>query len=188
MIFLTQNQSSEISDELKLWAQSQLGSEVHPSRMQSFLLSRLALKLALSHHIGGEVQARELYLNHFHECQRFPGIYASLSHTKDAAVAWVQDKRGFGIDLERRDREIKNSVWERIHNPKDSQNLDKVESWCLKEAIFKALFNAGHISGPIPFKDIHLQDNGNWSCQEFLGEYLLSRQDQKWQIAQAWLS
>ncbi len=186
VIFLKHLMLNTATPELTHWAQSQLPTGTHQARQDSFLLSRIALKIALEkNHISPAPS--HLTLAHHHELTSYPQIYASLSHTKDAAVAWVRNQKGFGIDIERLDRVIKEAVWERVHNPQDSKNLTRLELWCLKEAVFKTLSNANLISGPIPFADIQFSENGEWTWHQVKGHYRSTIFEQEWQCAQAWL-
>lgn len=188
IIFLRQDKIPKVTPEILHWIESQLPPEAHPERAQSFLLSRLALKMALESVLKHEISIKDIRLDHHHFLNSFPGLHASLSHTKDAAVAWVRNHKGHGIDLERLDRPIKESIWERIHHPQDDKGLTRLELWCLKEAAFKALYNAGHIHGPIPFAEIVFRKDGIWQWKSVTGHYQTSLQDQEWQLAQAWFN
>jgi 4'-phosphopantetheinyl transferase EntD len=188
MIFLNQGQTLKTTPEMVHWVETMLPADVHPERAQSFLLSRLALQEALQTLLARKIAPTELGLVHHHALHSFPDCFATLSHTKDAAVAWVRKQRGHGIDLERLDRPLKESIWERIHHPDDDKNLTRLELWCLKEAAFKALFNGQHIHGPVAFKDIQFKKDGHWQWRSVSGHYLTSIEDGQWQVARAWFN
>ncbi|MFY7992225.1 MAG: 4'-phosphopantetheinyl transferase family protein [Bacteriovoracaceae bacterium] len=185
-VFLSQNKLTGVTPEMVHWVESVLPQETHPERAQSFLLSRLALKQALESVMGHVVPLEKLTLTHHHQLRFYPDYFVSLSHTKEAAMAWVRTTRGHGIDLERADRVLKDSILERIRHTDDNSALSPIELWCLKEAAFKALFNAGHISGPIAFKEIRFEQEGKWQWREISGHSLISLEDEQWQVAKAW--
>ena len=61
--------------------------------------------------------------------------------------------RSVGIDIEREDRVVKDSIRERIAH-KDDANFRNIEQWCLKEAAFKALMNTEQFEKPVEFSSI----------------------------------
>ena len=188
VVFLGQNQIKAMPEEFISWAKSSLPKDVHPQRLESFLLSRLALKDAVETQLGHSVPFKKLTLKNFHELDSIPNMHVSLSHTKDAAIAWVRPRAGFGIDLERLDREVKDHIWERILSKGDGPTFSRVELWCLKEAGFKTLYNQGLISGPIAFQEIDFNSDGTWRWKNIQGEYTLATELSQWQVAKTWIN
>lgn len=186
VVFLKNGQLPPLTPEMIQWVENALPEQTHPERAQSFLLSRFALKMAMEKVLGREVFPDELGLKNHHQIEAYPKLFVSLSHTKDAACAWVREQSGHGIDLERLDRPLKDAIWERVHHSEDEASLSRIELWCLKEAAFKALFNAHHINGPIAFKEIQFKKDGVWHWKAVTGHYLTSIEDNQWQLARAW--
>ncbi len=178
--FQKQQNDLSLSQDLLDWAKNQLPEKSHPARVQGFLLSRLALQTVLS------AELHELELIDHHKLPARPNTFVSLSHTKDAAIVWVRDQKGHGIDIERIDRVLKDSIWERISNSSDDQSLSRIELWCLKEAAFKSLSNSGHIQGPIPFNEIILKNNKEWNWKTVSGQCQTYIEQVHWQVAKAW--
>lgn len=149
--------------EWDLLVRSSLGEDVHPDRINGFLLSREALKEALS---VSQIYPSplELFLTHSSRIQKFPQFTISLSHTPECGAAYIADRKYFrslGIDIEREDRVVKESIAQRISHPDDA-GLRNIEVWCLKEAVFKTLMNTELFLKPIEFSSICIHQN-EWS-------------------------
>lgn len=155
---LTKNLTNPLDPEWDELARLALGTAVHPDRKMGFLLSREALKMALKS-FGFDSPIRDLKLSHFHQLLLSPELTISLSHTKECGAALIGDRKDFhslGIDLEHEERQVKDSILERIAHPDDDDSLRKIEMWCLKEACFKALMNTGKFGAPVEFSSIHV--------------------------------
>lgn len=163
------------SPEWEMLSLSTLGADVHSDRKMGFLLSREALKSALSNR-GFSPSISQLTLVNYHEVVGFPQLTISLSHTKECGAAVIAERKNFrslGIDIEEETRIVKDSIRERISHPSDI-NLRNIEIWCIKEAVFKALMNTDLFPKPIEFSSIQIQ-NGIWthSPSQLSGEWLL---------------
>jgi|SRR5690606_32599672 len=135
-----------------------LGSDVHPNRVEGFLLSREALREAFLT-FGRELPPHLLKLENYHQIKSFPEFTLSLSHSRDLGAAVLADRKEYlslGIDIENENREVKDSIWSRVSHPQDV-SLRKIELWCLKEAAFKALMNTDSFPAPIEFSSIEIQ-------------------------------
>lgn len=136
-----------------------LGDDVHPHRQRGFILSRMALRDALSD-VGESAIPQDLILEGYSKLKSFPSLTVSLSHTKDIGAALIADKqtyRSVGIDIEQEARLVKDLVAQRIAHPKDLK-LRNIEIWCLKEAVFKALMNSGEFEQTVKFSSIQIKE------------------------------
>lgn len=114
--------------------------DVHANRRQEWALARAALSLAFSKH-GVSLRPEHCVFKGHHELTQFPQWRFSLSHTKDAAAAWLAPTntvRGLGLDIEYKDRKVSASVKARLAHPEDMP-LPTLELWSLKEAAYKAI-------------------------------------------------
>jgi 4'-phosphopantetheinyl transferase EntD len=154
-----------------------LGEKVHPDRKKGFLLSRQALEQCLQE-FGEDPKIPDLELQHHSLLPALPHFTLSLSHSKDCGVALVARReiyRSVGVDIEEKNRVVKDMVRERILHPMD-EKLKNIELWCLKEAVFKAIMNALPHENPIEFSSIEIQNmkwlhsdsglQGDWVLQE----------------------
>lgn len=155
--------SNPKNPEWELLIKLTLGDEVHSDRKTGFLLSREALMMALKE-AQIEVDIKDLKLDGYSTLLRFPQLTISLSHTKECGAALIADRQTFrsvGIDVEHEARVVKDSIAERVSNPRDT-SLRNIELWCLKEAVFKTLMNSGDFEKPIEFSSIEI-GNQTWS-------------------------
>lgn len=157
---------------------TELGESVHAKRKQGFQLAREALRLALRER-GIEAPIEELKLNRFDSLVHFPDFTLSLSHTPKLGAAILGARnlyRSLGIDIEDKNRQVKEMIIERIAHPEDL-GLRNLELWCLKEAAFKAAMNTGLFDKPIEFSSLRIQDQtwshspsnltGEWRLEEY---------------------
>jgi 4'-phosphopantetheinyl transferase EntD len=140
-----------------------LGEGVHSDRKNGFLLARQALQNCLAE-VGVKVSPARLNLRNFHQLENVEQFTLSLSHTSECGAAMIADRKFFrsvGIDIEREDRVVKDSIRERITH-KDDTNFRNIEIWCLKEAVFKALMNTEKFEKPLEFSSICIGKD-SWS-------------------------
>ena len=81
-----------------------------------------------------------------HKVELFPEMTFSLAHTKEmvlAICAPIKDFIGLGCDLELKTRKFPARAESHFMNNKDNTSYGKLTTWCIKEACFKALSNAG---------------------------------------------
>ncbi|GEM_PF-1337269 len=178
---ITKNLTNPLDPEWDELTLACLGEQVHKNRKMGFLLSREALKMAFMEQ-GVELQIKDLKLQEFHLLHHLPEFTFSLTHTKDFGAALIAKRKDFlsvGIDVENESRTVKDSVLNRIAHPEDLTNLRKIEVWCLKEAVYKALMNSGKFSSSIGFTSIQLKQN-RWdhSPSGLSGEWSLQRVDE----------
>lgn len=133
---------------------------VHPQRKKKFLLSRESLRICLLK-AGITIPIKDLILKNFNALEKFPELTISLSDSLDFGAALIASRSDFvsvGIDIEPTNRQVKDSIHERIKNPKDLK-AHKIELWTLKEAVFKALMNSGNFNQPVEFSSIVILEN-----------------------------
>jgi 4'-phosphopantetheinyl transferase EntD len=160
---LSKNLTDPKDPEWELLIKSTLPDDVHSDRKMGFLLSRDALKNALSD-LGISTHPVDLKLTPFHQLEKFPHLTVSLSHTKELGAALVAERKDFrsiGIDIEHEARVVKDMIRERITHPED-RNLRNIELWCLKEAAFKAIMNTQKFDHPVEFSSIKI-GNRRWT-------------------------
>lgn len=160
---LTKTLSKPNDPEWEMLIKFSLPDDVHSDRKNGFLLSRQALIHALKEQ-GLEISAGGLQLTSHSEIRDLPQFTISLSHTKIAGAALVADRKTFrsvGIDIEQEERNVKDSIKNRISHP-DDENLRNIELWCLKEAAFKTLMNTHQFEKPLEFSSICIGD-GKWT-------------------------
>lgn len=176
---LTKNLTDPLDPQWEELAQTCLGDRVHESRKKGFFLSREALKQSFRE-VGFKLSIKDLKLKEFHRLPSLPDYTLSLSHTKDFGAALIAERKEFlslGIDVENDSRIVKDSIINRIAHPLDLENLRKIEVWCLKEAVFKALMNSGQFPVPLEFSSIQLKPN-SWthSPSGLSGEWILQKE------------
>lgn len=164
-----------------------LGAQVHSGRRFGFQLSREALRLSLEE-VGCKKQIQELHLEGHARLKHHTTFTLSLTHTSQwgaAVVGKSSDYRAVGIDLEPKNRIVKPEVIARISHPQDLP-LHNMQTWTLKEAIFKACMNTELFQKPIEFSSILIKKS-SWEQESGLrGEWkLIDHQDQ--QVALAWI-
>jgi phosphopantetheinyl transferase (holo-ACP synthase) len=177
-----QNPKNPDWDKLSL---DHLEDGVNPKRKHGFLLARQALKSCFRKR-GIDINILDLKLQKYSQVSGFPEFTISLSHTKDAGAAIVEDAKIFrsvGIDIEQETRPVKDSVLGRISHPED-ERLRNIELWCLKEAVFKTLMNTGLFEKNVEFASIKIAKDhwlhsptklqGEWSC-EVINSFVLAR-------------
>jgi 4'-phosphopantetheinyl transferase EntD len=165
-------------------AKDALGENIHPSRKMGFFLSRQALRECLRD-FDEHPEVYELKLKDYSLLPTLPQFTISLSHSKDCGVALVARRdmyRSVGVDIEHKEREVKDQIMERIAHPLDKK-LRKIEIWCLKEAVFKTIMNTKIYNSPIEFSSIEILDKkwhhsdsglkGDWELQE-VHEYVMA--------------
>lgn len=110
-------------------------SEFLPTHREDHRLSRFALAK-----LSG-CESLEIY-NHHHLVEK-PSTTVSLSHTKNLAVAAINDSpkaRSIGIDIEWCDRECKPGIEKFFLREQDDKSLKLMELWGVKEAAYKAFY------------------------------------------------
>lgn len=130
---------TELFKSWHVLALSRMG-DVHANRRQEWALARAALSLAFSKH-GVSLRPEHCVFKGHHELNQYPQWRFSLSHTKNAAGAWLaptNSVRGLGLDIEYNDRKVSASVKARLAHSEDMA-LSTLELWSLKEAAYKAL-------------------------------------------------
>jgi len=147
----------------------------HPSRIVGFYSSRNSLLSSLRK-IYPQASFKDLMLKEYRELTDYPDIVLSLSHTPLAGasvVALKKDYLSIGIDIESTNREIKESIIQRVTTENDLK-LSSREIWCLKEAIYKCVSNSGLAQGTLEFRDMIIQDK-KWlhSPSKLSGEWSL---------------
>jgi phosphopantetheinyl transferase (holo-ACP synthase) len=104
--------------------------------------SRMALKLLMESSHGAIVPSiDDLTLINFINLKNYPEYMISLSHTKKvgaAIVGKISKFRGVGVDIEWKNRPIKNGATKYFQNEFD-ETMEPLELWVMKEAAFKAL-------------------------------------------------
>lgn len=157
---LTKTLSNPNDPEWDLLIKLTLGDEVHSGRKKGFVLAREALKNCLKDS-GRNVSPAQLKLKNYSTLQDFPDLTLSLSDSRDCGAAMIakrQDFRSVGIDIEHEERQVKENILARVSHPDDQRTLRKIELWCLKEAVFKALMNSGCFEKPVEFSSIRIGD------------------------------
>lgn len=161
---LTKTLSNPNDPDWDLLIKLTLGDGVHSERKKGFVLAREALRKCLKEG-GWEVSPDKLKLQNYSTLAGFPDLTLSLSDSRDCGAAILakrQDFRSVGIDIEHEERVVKDSIMARIGHPDDQKTLRKIELWCLKEAVFKALMNSGEFQKPVEFSSIRIEDH-TWS-------------------------
>ena len=151
--------SSELEEVLKL----SYPEASHPARIQGFYSSRNALLECLR---GFQPKAsfKDLHLKDYKELESFPDYVLSLSHSPLAGAAVLAPKSEFdsvGIDIEIRDRLVKESILARVTTNEDF-TLPGIQTWCLKEAIYKCVSNSKKFNGVLEFRELRILD-GKWT-------------------------
>lgn len=104
-------------------------------------------RYAISRLIKKEEQFQQLELKAYQFIEQYPKNIFSIAHTRTAAFAITANDKDFlaiGCDIESRTRKIpKNSEKHFINEYDQLKHLDLLDTWCIKEACFKALSNAG---------------------------------------------
>lgn len=160
---LSKTLTNPMDPEWEMLSRMTLGDAVHSDRKSGFLLARQALQNCLEN-VDIKLSPRGLNLSSFHQLENLEQFTISLSHTSECGAAMLADRKNFravGIDVEREDRVVKDSIRERIAN-QDDANFRNIELWCLKEAVFKALMNTDQFEKPLEFSSISLRQN-SWS-------------------------
>lgn len=160
---LSKTLTKSLDPEWEILSNLTLGTGLHSDRKQGFLLARQALQNCLAE-VGVCVSPKGLNLRNFHLLENVEHFTISLSHTVECGAAILADRKNFrsvGIDLEREDRVVKDSIRQRIAH-KDDAKFRSIELWCLKEAVFKALMNTEEFEKPIEFSSICIGKD-SWS-------------------------
>lgn len=162
-----------------------LGKDVHADRQKSYLLSREAL-LSCLNEWSYALKPLELNLLNYHTITSLEQFTISLAHTKNCGAAMVGERKNFrslGIDIEHKERLVKEPIQKKISN-KEDVSLRNIELWCLKEAVFKTLMNSDQFQKPIEFSSIIIGDktwrhslsqfSGTWELEE-IKQYVVAR-------------
>ncbi len=71
------------------------------------------------------------------------GVWFSLSHTKNAVCAAFSENVEIGVDIERADRKVSESLYKRVLSPAEQERVnsarDFMRAWVCKEAFLKRL-------------------------------------------------
>ncbi len=156
---ITQNLTDALDPEWDELVKLSLGERVHEGRRRGFILSRSALLECLVNN-GDSPTINQLRIKDYSFLENYPRLTLSLSHTDGCGAAVVGQRnifRSLGIDIERQNRDVKDSVIERIAHPMD-ESLRNIELWCLKEAVYKALMNSNLFSSSVEFSSIQIKD------------------------------
>lgn len=165
-----------------------LGDTVHPNRRMGFIRSREALMQCFAE-AGHHLTIDQLEVESFSQLKNIREFKISLAHNPQWGAALIADSSQYlsiGIDIEERNREVKNTILERIGHP-DDLKISPILNWAIKEAAFKALMNSHRFEKPIEFSSIQIMKN------EFLHQG--SELGGKWEqiphesliIVQAWI-
>lgn len=160
---LSKTLTNSLDPEWETLSSLTLGDGVHSDRKNGFLLARQALQNCLAE-VGLNVSPAGLNLRNFHQLENVEQFTISLSHTSECGAAMLADRKKFravGIDVEREDRVVKDTICERIAHEGDA-NFRNIELWCLKEAAFKALMNTNDFEKPVEFSSICIGKD-SWS-------------------------
>lgn len=152
---LSKTLTNSLDPEWETLSRLTLGDAVHSDRKNGFLLARQALQNCLAE-VGVSLSPKGLNLRNFHQLENVEQFTISLSHTAECGAAMLADRKKFravGIDVEREDRLVKDTISERIAH-KDDANFRNIELWCLKEAALKALMNTDDFEKPVEFSSI----------------------------------
>ncbi len=149
-----------------------------PKRRDSYLLSRLALRRALAD-MSIHIPLDNLFLIKNSYIQGLDNVTASISHTKDAAIAAIskRDKiQALGVDIELKTRSVKEGAHKYYINEKDKLNsYDQLESWVIKEACYKAISNL--IKEEFLLKELVCTDNRAY-YKDYTCEYKIFSEDE----------
>lgn len=159
-----------------------IDKKVSAERLIEVFYSRLCLKLVLKKK-GIHLMWRDLGLDASFRLYQLSQLPISLSHTKEMSIAIMANDdqlSSIGIDLEKKTREISETVAKFMHNQDDLEDLPDISRWCLKEAAYKCF---SHAKVPIKTKelvinkkDIKHQKSGltcQWEQIE-LGDYVVA--------------
>ena len=156
MLKIVQSLDKLNEGEWKSLSDRVLGPDIHPERRETFCFAREALRLALCEY-DYKVEIPDLVLSGYHSLAKFPELTFSLSHTRKTGVALLgrtKDFHSLGVDVERSDRAVKDSLRDKICHPDDEAKLRNIELWVLKEAAFKCLSNSGLYSQQPLYTDL----------------------------------
>ena len=114
----------------------------------SYFLSRKSLTKLLNEVSNTEFDFITLQLQNYNSISQATTQTFSVSHNNTDAFTAMGDKSSFlglGVDIESKQRTIKEKSTKYFINDQDapSLDLDTLQLWCIKEACFKALANAG---------------------------------------------
>lgn len=119
----------------------------HAGRNKLYNLSRLALAQTIQSVTQQQIHFQTIQLQGYHKLTNFEHLTCSLTHSRGCAAALLADRieaKGVGIDLELKSRDVTSGSERFFINPQDQFNTDELLlQWCIKEACFKALANAG---------------------------------------------
>lgn len=141
--------------------------EVHISDdFDAYTNSRLALKQLLINqgHVVNDLKA-DLVLIDFQNLPKYPGYLTSVSHTKGAGASVLAPKKdhlALGVDIEWRERILKEGTQKFFRHPEDSYYENDLELWTMKEAAFKALSPLG-FPGVLVLSKIIIQEGIFWT-------------------------
>lgn len=133
-----------------------------------FTNSREALKRLLQNegHEIHELKA-DLELVNYQNLKKFPQYLTSISHTQGAGAAILAAKSHYlsvGVDIEWSDRLMKEGTQRFYRHLNDSEYLNGLELWAMKEAAFKALSPLG-FPGVLVLSKIIIQNEEFWSAE-----------------------
>jgi len=152
-----------------------LTPNTHEGRKIAFAASRLALQEALKA-LGISASMNELRLINYSGLEKWPELTMSVSHSKNSGAAIVARRsefRSVGIDLELKDRPVRDDVLKRISHHSDFLH-SPLKNWCLKEAIYKCISNSGLINKEFGYSSIQItQDGWQHPLSSLNGSFLL---------------
>lgn len=165
-----------------------LGQSIHPDRAQGFYFSREALRECFQER-SVKLSVKDLVLDRYDKLKTDSSYTISLSHTPQwgAAVLGARtDYQSLGIDIELKNRVVKDAILERISHIEDLK-MNPLQLWTLKEATFKALMNTGHFELPIEFSSIQIiEDHWLHSPTQLRGEWKVM-ENSELMIAISWI-
>ncbi len=105
----------------------------------------------------------DLEQDNYHHLKKFPQILTSQAHTRGisiSAIAFTDNFKSIGIDLEKSDRVIAPNTHRFFFNDKDSEvfKSEPLKLWTLKEAIYKAASPLS-VNQKADLKDFYVEKN-----------------------------
>lgn len=140
-IFFSTSNITEFKDQAPLPRKFE-----NTNRNASYFSARECLSKIFKYEKLSQKNFNEIEVTDFHKEANHPSVTISLAHTKTYAIATVaynNQFKGLGVDIEHQERKIKDDSLKYFKNDFDITELSTLELWCVKEACFKALSNSG---------------------------------------------
>lgn len=130
------------------------------NRNKTYFLARYSLMHILKKKFDINFELANFELHDYSKIRQRPQFTASVAHTKDIAVVILglkSEVSALGIDIEFESRAMKQGSDRFFINDQDKLSHSQLDTWCAKEACFKALSNYGF---PITLlKEVVLSDS-----------------------------